>query len=101
MVQVDWAQPALDDLHEIYEFIAHDSPRYAQSTIERITDAAARLAHFPQLGQILTEYPHLTYRQCVVGAYRLLYREDTQHNRVIMMGVIHGSRDLPAVLAGR
>ena len=32
MVQVDWAQPALEDLQEVYEFIARDSPRYAQLT---------------------------------------------------------------------
>jgi toxin ParE1/3/4 len=101
MVRVDWAQPALDDLREVYEFIARDSPRYAQLTIERITAVAARLARFPQLGQVLPEFPHLAYRQMVVGAYRLIYREDPGRNRIVVMGVIHSSRDLPLILESR
>jgi plasmid stabilization system protein ParE len=43
MVQVVWAEPALADLKEIYQFIARDSPRYAQITVEKITRTAARL----------------------------------------------------------
>jgi plasmid stabilization system protein ParE len=101
MVRVDWAQPALDDLREVYEFIARDSPRYAQLTVERITDVAGRLARFPQLGQILPELPHLVYRQMIVGAYRLIYRDDTERDRVVVMGVIHSSRDLPPILEKR
>jgi toxin ParE1/3/4 len=101
MVRVDWAQPALEDLREVYEFIARDSPRYAQLTTERITDVAARLARFPQLGQVLPEFPHLAYRQMVVGAYRLIYREDPARDRVLVMGVIHSSRDLPPILEDR
>jgi plasmid stabilization system protein ParE len=58
MVRVDWAQPALDDLWEIHEFIARDSRRYAQLTIEQIVEAAGRLARFPQLGEVLSEFSH-------------------------------------------
>jgi toxin ParE1/3/4 len=101
MVRVDWAQPALEDLREIYEFIARDSPRYAQITIERITNVAGRLAQFPQLGQVLPEFPQLAYRQIIVGAYRLVYREDAARNRVLVMGAIHASRELPPILESR
>ncbi len=101
MVRVDWAQPALDDLKEVYEFIARDSPRYAQRTVERITDVAGGLAHTPHLGEILAEFPHRGYRQFVVGSYRLIYREDPERRRVLVMGVIHASRDLPPILEGR
>ena len=101
MVRVNWAQPALDDLREVYEFISRDSPRYAQLTIERITGVASRLARFPQLGQVLPEFPHLAYRQMVVGAYRLIYREAPGQDRILVMGVIHSSRDLPPILENR
>ena len=100
MVRVAWSQPALDDLREVYEFIARDSPRYGQLTVDRIT-AAPPLARFPQLGEILPEFPHLRYRQIVVGAYRLIYREDQSNNRVLVMVVVHSSRDLPPILASR
>lgn len=101
MVRVVWAQPALDDLREVYEFIARDSRRYAQLTVERITDAAGRLAHFPQLGEVLPEFPHLAYRQMVVGAYRLIYRDESEQNHILVMGVIHSSRDLAPILESR
>ncbi len=101
MVQIDWAEPALADLREVYDFIAQDSPRFAQLTVEKITDAVARLATFPQLGEILPEFPKLAYRQIVVGSYRLIYREDPDNDRVLIMGVIHARRDLPPVLENR
>jgi toxin ParE1/3/4 len=101
MVQVDWAKPAMEDLRQVYEFIARDSPRYAQLTIERITETAGRLAHFPQLGQILPEFPYLAYRQMVVDAYRLIYRQDQERNRVVVLGVIHSSRYLPPIIESR
>ena len=74
MVQVDWAQPALTDLREIHEFISRDSPRYAQLTVERITDAAAGLARFPQLGEVLPEFPRwaddsIRIKQLVIPTY--------------------------------
>lgn len=101
MVRVDWAQPALDDLEGIYDFIARDSPRYARDTVEKIIQSADRLSNFPHMGQELSEFPHLAYRQLVVGVYRLIYREDSRCGRVIVMGVVHGSRDLSSVLENR
>lgn len=101
MVRIVWAQPALEDLREVYDFIARDSRRYAQLTVERITDAAERLARFPQLGQVLPEFPRLAYRQIVVGVYRLIYRDDSEQDRILVMGVIHGSRDLPSIIESR
>jgi toxin ParE1/3/4 len=101
VVRIDWARPALEDLGEIYDFVARGSPRYARLTVEKITDAAARLAHFPQLGEVLHEFPQREYRQLVVGAYRLVYREDPSHDRILVMGVIHASRDLRPLLENR
>ncbi len=99
--QIEWTEPALADLREVYEFIARDSPRYAQRTTERITEAAARLARFPQLGEVLPEFAHLAYRQVVIGNYRLIHREDPHRDRVLVMAVIHASRDLPPILDSR
>jgi toxin ParE1/3/4 len=100
MVQVDWAGPALDDLQDIHQFIARDSQRYARMTIERITQVAGSLAVFPQLGQVLPEFGP-AYREIVVGAYRLIYREDLERNRVVIAAVIHARRDLPPILEDR
>ncbi len=95
MVRVVWAQLALRDLHEVFEFIARDSSHYARLTVERITDAAETLARFPQLGQIVPEYPEHSYRQLVVGSYRVIYREDPENQRVNIVAVVHAARTLP------
>ena len=67
----------------------------------RCREAAAGLARFPHLGEVLPEFRSSAYRQMTVGAYRLIYREDVQRDRVLVMAVVHGSRDLPSVLHGR
>jgi len=97
MVRVEWAAPAVADLQEIHDFIARDSLRYAQATVEKIADAAAGLARFPQMGEVLPEFRQQAYSQFVVGAYRLVYREELRNDRVIVMGVIHAARDFPPI----
>ena len=99
MVRIDWSLPAVNDLHEIFQYIARDSRKYARATVERITAATARLAQWPQIGEILAEFP--VYRQFIVGNYRLIYREDAANQRVLIIGVIHAGRDLPPILESR
>jgi toxin ParE1/3/4 len=90
VVQIKWTNRALNDLCEIHEFIAKDSPRYAQIQIEKIQKAVSNLAVFPSLGRQVPEFPHLPYREVLVGNYRVLYREEEK--RVLVMSVVHGRR---------
>ena len=90
MVQIKWTNRALNDLREIHEFIAKDSPRYAQIQIEKIQKAVSNLAVFPSLGRQVPEFSHLPYREVLVGNYRVLYREEEK--RVLVMSVVHGRR---------
>jgi toxin ParE1/3/4 len=99
MVRVDWSQPALADLQEVHDYIARDSRAYARATVEKITGATARLAQWPKVGEVVHQFP--AYREIIVGNYRLIYREDVPNRRVLIIGVIHGSRDLPAILEAR
>jgi plasmid stabilization system protein ParE len=87
------------DLHEIHDYIARDSRRYARATVEKITAATAMLADWPESGEVLHEFPE--YRQIVVGKYRLIYREDAGNDRLLIIGVIHGARDFPPILRTR
>ncbi|WP_176225981.1 type II toxin-antitoxin system RelE/ParE family toxin [Candidatus Hakubella thermalkaliphila] len=92
MVQIKWAKRALHDLHEIYEFIATDSPRYAQIQVERIQESVLNLAKFPSMGRQVPEFPHLPYREVLVGNYRVLYRVEEKPGRILVMSVVHGRR---------
>ncbi len=89
MVQVRWTKRALGNLHEIYDFIAKDSPRYAQLQIERIQEAALKLVEFPSMGRKTPEFSSLPYREILIGNYRVLYRIDEGKDRILVMSIIH------------
>ena len=90
MVQIKWTKRAINDLCEIYEFIARDSPRYAQIQIGKIQKVVSNLAEFPSLGRQVPEFPHLQYREVLVGNYRVLYREEEKRDRILVLSVVHG-----------
>ena len=50
-----WTIRALNDLHDIHEFIAKDSKRYAQIQIENIQNAVSNLLSFPMIGHKIPE----------------------------------------------
>ncbi len=88
--KIKWTIRALNDLHDIYDFIAKDSRRYAQIQVEDIQDAALNLASFPLMGRIVPEFPDLSYREILVGNYRVIYRLEEEQGLVLIMAVAHG-----------
>ncbi len=93
MVQkIKWTIRSLNDLHDIYEFIAKDSKRYAQIQVENIQNAVSNLTRFPLMGRKVPEFPHLPYREVLVGNYRVIYRLEEEENQILIMSVVHGRR---------
>ena len=90
MAAVRWAQRARDDLREIHDFIARDSPRTAEALVDRLLTATERLAAFPDSGRVVPEFPALGYREIIVSSYRVLYR--LEDNTVWITAVGHGRR---------
>lgn len=95
MATVRWAQRAKDNLQDVYDFIARDSPRAADALVDRIIHASERLAAFPESGHIMPEFPTLPYREILVGNYRVLYRIEGEV--VWIAAVVHGRRLLRGV----
>lgn len=90
MVQkIEWTLGALNDLQDIYEYIARDSSRYAQIQIENIQNSVLKLANFPKSGHIVPELLHLPYREILVGNYRIFYKYDEKDNQIKIMAVVH------------
>jgi addiction module RelE/StbE family toxin len=87
---VRWTQRARDDLRDIHDFIARDSPRAAEALVERLLTATERLAAFPESGRIVPEFPALGYREIIVSSYRVLYW--LADNAVWITAVVHGRR---------
>ena len=90
MATVRWTQRAGNDLQNIYNFIARDSPRAADVLVERIITATERLVSFRESGRVLPEFPTLGYREIIVASYRVLYRIDG--DTVWIAAVVHGRR---------
>jgi len=90
LAKVRWAERARDDIREIYDFIARDSPRAAEALVERVLHSTERLASFPESGRTVPEFPDLGYRELLVGSYRIWYR--IENATVWIVTVVHGRR---------
>lgn len=97
MATVRWTLGAREDLREIVEYIGEDSITYAAAMAGRIVAAAERLRRHPRLGRVVPEYEDEMIREVIVGSYRLVY--GLRGQRVGIVAVVHGSRDLLRRLA--
>ncbi len=93
-MRIEWTEPALDDLETLRDYIGKDSPYYARRFIERIFDAAEKLQDHPQMGRAVAEVGRANLRELIFQGYRIIYR--TKPDRVQIITVIHGSRNLAA-----
>jgi addiction module RelE/StbE family toxin len=92
MVQLKWTKSAIEDLREIADFIAKDSPYFAQLQVERIKKATLNLKRFPKMGRRVPEFSDLPYREIIVGNYRVFYRIDKEKSQILIMSVMHSKR---------
>jgi toxin ParE1/3/4 len=83
--RVAWAEAAWRDLERIGEHIAEDSPGYAAAFVRRVRDRARSLEEMGERGRIVPELNNPAVRELVVGSY------------LIVLALIHGARDLPAM----
>ncbi|HLK58762.1 MAG TPA: type II toxin-antitoxin system RelE/ParE family toxin [Chthonomonadaceae bacterium] len=98
-LKIVWSGQAMTDLREIAAYIRHHSPKAAQKIRQTIKEGTRRLQLFPLSGRIIPELPEAHYREIIVRDYRILY-EPTE-DRVEILAVLHGSRDLPSLFPRR
>ena len=94
MAQVRWTPQAVDDLEAICLFIARDAPSVAAVFAQRAFDVADRLVRFPESGRIVPEINNPSFREIILGNYRLIYR--IRSGDVQILTVHHGARQLSA-----
>lgn len=81
-IPIIWADPALDDLTEIAQYIEGQSPANAGMVVRRIVEAVERLANFPRSGRTVPETADSTLREVIVEGFRVMYAH-TDHVEVI------------------
>jgi plasmid stabilization system protein ParE len=91
-MKIVWTEPAVEDLRELYSYIARDSEVYARGFVERIILAAERLIDYPTIGRAVPEADDNGIRELLYQRYRIIYR--LKSDCVEMLSVIHGTRDI-------
>ena len=84
MVEISWTELAVQDLHDIFDFIAEDSEKFASLTVNKIYFEAENLEAFPEMGRIVPEINSPDLREVIVGNYRLIYHLQSETEVVVL-----------------
>ncbi|MPS71776.1 MAG: type II toxin-antitoxin system RelE/ParE family toxin [Chryseobacterium sp.] len=74
MVYIKWLKSAQSDLKDIYDYISHDSKRYAQLQIVKIQTKTEIIKSNIFIGKIVREANNINVREITEGNYRIIYR---------------------------
>jgi toxin ParE1/3/4 len=91
MVEVNWTDQAIEDINNIAEFIAKDSPKYADIQVERFFNRAKILETSYLIGRIVPETNNKSIRELILNNYRIIY-VIVNKQRVDILTVHHANR---------
>jgi toxin ParE1/3/4 len=97
MARLTVTESARADLREIRAYIAKDNPAAARRVVERLRAQARKLAETPGMGRSREDDLRPNLFSLAVGKHVLFYRP--QPGGVVLVRVIHGARDLPALFS--
>ena len=87
---------ATNDLDEILNNMATQYPGTASRFISELERVLTNIAENPKLYQVYTN--NTQYHRAVIGDYLLFYRIFEESNSVRVYRVLHGKRDIKALL---
>lgn len=91
MVKIVWTEISIEDLKEIFDYIADDSVRYASITAQKIYERTQELTNNPKVGRIVPEFNDTFIRELIEGNYRIIYRIKSEI-QVDVLRVFHSAR---------
>lgn len=97
MPSVTFSPAARQDLKDIGDFIASDSPAAARPGRSAVRKRCSLLADTPLSGRQRPEL-HAQLRSVLVWKYVIFYTADSQ--RVRIERILHGARDIDSVIEG-
>ena len=96
-MRIVWTEPAVEDLASIKQHIERDSEFYGARVVEGVIERAEQLTTFPRSGRVVPAAGRDDVREVYCHSYRIIYRLEPA--RVLILAVIHGSRDMSALSA--
>jgi toxin ParE1/3/4 len=97
-----WAGVAENDLKEIIEYIATDSPANALKTLKKIKQKVSSLYTLPERGRTVPELQDqgiLLYRELIVPPWRIIYR--ISEIKVFVLSVFDARQNVEDILLNR
>lgn len=91
---VVWLDQAKDDIRELIDFLYPENPAAAFGYVDELERACNRLADFPLQGWQYND----RYRAMLVRHHLIFYRYENDENKVVIVTVIDGRRDLSRIL---
>lgn len=92
-MNISWTKTALHDLDGIYQYIAADSPHYAELFVDEILTATLTLVEFANIGRKVPEADERNdILELLFRNYRIMYTIKTK--TIFILAIIHGNRDL-------
>jgi len=100
--EVIWPNVAENDLKNIIEYIAADSPSNALKIFENIKQTASNLYIFPERGRVVPELRDqgiLQYRELIISPWRVIYR--ISEKIVYVLSVLDSRQNIEDILLKR
>jgi toxin ParE1/3/4 len=97
-IEIVWSERASQNLHHIYEYIAHDSVYYAERFVSKmVVSIEKQLISFPHTGRFVPELTHTPYhflKEVIFGNYRILYNPDNLPHKITIIAVVHAKQKI-------
>lgn len=93
-MKVVWTENAEFDLDDLYDFVAKDSPIYAEQFVDQILREVGRLEQTPRMGRKVPEANSDQIRERIVHSQRVIYLIDEGNAVVNILALVHVRRDL-------
>jgi toxin ParE1/3/4 len=93
--RIFWTPIAVQDLHDICDFISRENPVAAQRMGEELIKQSEAMAVFPLSGRLVPEKKDPLIRETLVGSYRIIYRVDEAQQVVALARIWHSARGTP------
>lgn len=84
--KVLWSSSASEDLKNIIDYIAKDSPGNALNVLDHIEDQSSDLEIFPERGRVLPELQQegiFRYKELIVSPWRIIYRIENRNGYIV------------------
>ena len=93
MVIIEFTPKAIEDIDNLAEYIAFQSPHYAQKLVQSIFKEVDILKSFPYIGRVVPEIDEQEVREIFYQKYRIVYHI-IDHSTIHIVTVQHGARDV-------